>query len=66
MTLTIQFIIFKYHFKQEKKVRIRLEELEEYEDNDVELLDGDKKEKEMVARRKQFKTGRDGNVYIQK
>ena len=47
-------------------MRIRLEELEEYEDNDVELLDGDKKEKEMVARRKQFKTGRDGNVYIQK
>ena len=64
MTLTIQFIIFKYHFKQEKKVRIRLEELEEYED--AELLDEDKKEKEMVARKKQFKTGRDGNSFIPK
>ena len=45
-------------------MRIRLEELEEYED--AELLDEDKKEKEMVARKKQFKTGRDGNSFIPK
>ena len=47
-------------------VRIRLEELEEYADNEVELFDEDVKQKELVARKKQFKTGRDGNSYIPK
>ena len=47
-------------------MRIRLEELEEYVDSDVELFDEDIKQKELVARKKQFKTGRDGNSYIPK
>ena len=48
-------------------MRIRLEELEEYAEDEVTVFDdGDKKTKELVARKKQFKTGRDGNVYIQK
>lgn len=46
-------------------MRIRLEELEEYVDEEVDI-DEVVKSKELIARKKQFKTGRDGNVYIQK
>lgn len=47
-------------------VRIRLEELEEYAEDDVELFGEEIRQKELIARKKQFKTGRDQNVYISK